>query len=285
MTQRWFISVLLLVGLLGFVSAVAVADTFKVTVTNLMHATPDDPALTQGRVFVGTACPPDPSDPVRVAGMIQGLWVFATHNANVKLFTLGEPPSPGLAFLSQTGAPFFLADELRALGSEVNDVHTVPPAPPQPTDSLHGVVLCPGESLTTTVEASDDHRYFSAAAMNSQQNDNFLAVTGVRLPRGNEVLTVYASAYDSGSEYNDENCDHLANPNNANPSRGFPFAMRPGAPEGTTGCVPDQTSLETVLHGEGFVHIHSGVHGVGDLVPAVWDWRNPVAQFTIQRVE
>ncbi len=35
---------------------------------------------------------------------------------------------------------------------------------------------------------------------------------------------------------------------------------------------------------EGFVHVHQGIHGVGDLLPSARDWRNPVAQVTVQRV-
>jgi hypothetical protein len=32
------------------------------------------------------------------------------------------------------------------------------------------------------------------------------------------------------------------------------------------------------------VHIHSGIHGIGDLRPEHFDWRNPVARITIRRV-
>lgn len=35
--------------------------------------------------------------------------------------------------------------------------------------------------------------------------------------------------------------------------------------------------------GEGYVHIHAGVHGIGDLDAAEYDWRNPVARIVIQR--
>jgi hypothetical protein len=34
---------------------------------------------------------------------------------------------------------------------------------------------------------------------------------------------------------------------------------------------------------EGFVHVHSGIHGGADLDPAMHDWRNPVALVTITR--
>jgi hypothetical protein len=33
------------------------------------------------------------------------------------------------------------------------------------------------------------------------------------------------------------------------------------------------------------VHLHSGIHGVGDLDPSVRDWRNPVIQVTIERID
>ncbi|MGH8621200.1 MAG: hypothetical protein ACRET3_03595 [Burkholderiales bacterium] len=35
---------------------------------------------------------------------------------------------------------------------------------------------------------------------------------------------------------------------------------------------------------EGYVHIHAGIHGIGDLPPEVRDWRNPVARVAIRRV-
>jgi hypothetical protein len=38
--------------------------------------------------------------------------------------------------------------------------------------------------------------------------------------------------------------------------------------------------------GEGYVHIHTGIHGIGDLLTAaMYDWRNPVAEITIRRTK
>jgi hypothetical protein len=34
---------------------------------------------------------------------------------------------------------------------------------------------------------------------------------------------------------------------------------------------------------EGRVLVHAGIHGIGDLVAADRDWRNPVARVTIRR--
>lgn len=35
---------------------------------------------------------------------------------------------------------------------------------------------------------------------------------------------------------------------------------------------------------EGYVHVHSGIHGIGDLVPEQFDWRNPVAEVVISPI-
>ena len=67
-------------------------------------------------------------------------------------------------------------------------------------------------------------------------------------------------AYDAGSEADNELC-----------------AYRPGPPCGSVGV----RATEGV---EGFVHIHAGIHGGGDLNPATYDWRNPVAKVSIQRI-
>lgn len=34
--------------------------------------------------------------------------------------------------------------------------------------------------------------------------------------------------------------------------------------------------------GEGYIHVHRGVHGIGDITADVYDWRNPVAEIFIE---
>ncbi len=36
--------------------------------------------------------------------------------------------------------------------------------------------------------------------------------------------------------------------------------------------------------GEGFVTIHNGIHGIGGMEAATYDWRNPVAKIVIKQV-
>lgn len=43
-------------------------------------------------------------------------------------------------------------------------------------------------------------------------------------------------------------------------------------------CDPDNTADGD---GEDFIHIHRGVHGVGDISEDAYDWRNPVAEVLV----
>ena len=131
---------------------------------------------------------------------------------------MGQPvPYPDLARLSQTGRPFYLASALSS-NSHVGSVTTVPPNPSltlpnpvpfPPTTGIHDIVLCPGDTLTTTVQAQGTFQYLSLAGMVFPTNDGFAGVTGVALPTTNEPVTYYSPAYDSGSEENDELCGNI----------------------------------------------------------------------------
>jgi hypothetical protein len=322
MTKRRLAGVVPLVGLLGFVGLAAgqtSGDQYQVTITNLAHATPATNANSAAgssvtlakNTFFGTpnitnspaACTDASGAPV--AGQMLGLWVVATHDQNFSLFTLGSPADPELARLSQTGRPFFLANKL-STNPDVGTVFTIPPDPgfalPNPTPfppatGVHDIVLCPGESLTTTVTATGSFRYLSLAAMVFPTNDGFAGVTGVALPRGTDPLTVYSPTYDSGSEENDELCVNI-------PSLkviGFPFPLSSltsgthasagmacpdgsGAQDFNSDPLTPNSPDDNPARAEGYVGIHAGIKGVGDLDPNVWNWQNPIMKVTILRV-
>ncbi|MFQ5760911.1 MAG: spondin domain-containing protein, partial [Acidiferrobacterales bacterium] len=124
-------------------------------------------------------------------------------------------------------------------------------------------VILPGNYASVVVTAKGRCRHLSLAAMLVTTNDAFAALNGVRLrKRGDKFL---ALAYDAGSEANTENCADI-----------------PGPPCG---------KIKRVHGGEGYVSIHSGIHGEtggvvsSDLLPSERDWRNPVAYITIDRVD
>jgi Spondin_N len=172
--------------------------------------------------------------------------LVATHSPRVAFFELGAPASAGLAFLAEDGNPSQLAAALAATG-EVFDAQTIPG------------LLAPGASATVTVTARGRFDQVSLAAMLIPTNDAFVALNGLNLPsHGGAVRTLVA--YDAGSEPNDELC-----------------ASIPGPRCGGQGASPGG--------GEGYVHVSVGMHGIGDLGPAIYDWRNPVARVEIRRVD
>ena len=126
-------------------------------------------------------------------------------------------------------------------------------------------LLNPGASVTITVKTGGRFDHVSVAAMLIPTNDGFFAINGVAGPKGNRLLGLDSPAYDAGSERNDERCASIPGPEFA--ECGGPGGG--GKPEGDE---------------EGYVHIHAGIHGIGDLPPEVRDWRNPVARIVVRRV-
>jgi hypothetical protein len=177
--------------------------------------------------------------------------LVASHKAGVHLFELGSPSTPQLKTLAEEGnvAP------LTALLLGNPDVHDVVNS---------GGLLDPGKSVTQRVRILGSFDNVSVAAMLIPTNDGFFAVNDAEGPNGQGSITVFSPAYDAGTERNDETCASIPGPN----------FVECGGPGG--GGAPGG--------GEGYVHIHAGIHGIGDLDPALRDWRNPVARITVRSV-
>lgn len=181
--------------------------------------------------------------------------LLVTHRSSVQLFELGQPASAELATLAEEGNVAPLRAQLAA-----NAAVAATEAGASLTD--------PGKTATFTISTRRGFDRLSIAAMLIPTNDAFVALDGFDLdlvPHGGQrSITVYARAYDAGSERNDEKCASIPGP----------FFSECGGPGGGA----------RVGGGEGFVHIHNGIHGVGNLQPAVRTWQNPVASITIRRV-
>lgn len=174
--------------------------------------------------------------------------VAATHGKTVAFFALGEPALDELVLVAEDGMGGPLADLLNTLPEVYEAMATTDPIPP-------------GGSITLDIVSRGRFDRLSLAGMLVNTNDAFAAVDTVALPRfRHRPVTYYASAYDAGSEENNENCDFIPGPACGGPNE-----------RDTDGA-------------EGFVHVHNGVHGIGDLDPAQYDWRNPVAKVVIERV-
>ena len=176
--------------------------------------------------------------------------LVVAHRPKVRLFELGQPASAPLEALAETGntMPF---EELLETVPGVNGFNT--------SEGL----LTPGMTTKIYVKGHRGDR-ISLAGMLIPTNDGFVAIDTAG-PFGRGKQTLYALAYDSGTEVNDELCASIPGP--AYDECGGDGGG--GAPEGGE---------------EGFVRIHEGMHGVGDFDEARRDWRNPVAKVSIRRV-
>jgi hypothetical protein len=169
-----------------------------------------------------------------------------THKKGVNLFTPGSPASLELAMLAEGGATDPLAERV-LMNPKVREVMT------------SGGLLGPGETTTVTIPAGRGSHYISLAAMLLPTNDGFIALNGVQAPLGRAARMYLSPAYDAGSEMNDELCESI-----------------PG------GAMCEGVGFDEE-DGEGYVHIHAGIHGIGDIDAAEYDWRNPVARIVIQK--
>lgn len=180
--------------------------------------------------------------------------IAVVHKADISLFTLGQPASTNLAIMAEDGMAGPLAEELNA-HELVRD--TAVAADP----------LMPGKSVSLMVRGDGRFNKISVAGMLVTTNDTFFAATldrppsyDVFLKNGRGMTRAQAEAYDAGTEANSEDCGFI-----------------PGPPCGSAG-VHDPAAAE------GYVYISNGIHGIGDVDKAAYDWRSAVAVITVERM-
>ncbi len=171
--------------------------------------------------------------------------IAASHAPDIAFFQPGEPAIEPIAILAESGSPAALESLLQSVPDLVLDT------------AINGALLGPGESVTLYVEGHPAYDHLSLAAMLIPTNDTFVAMNSLPLP--NQSTSVFAYAWDAGSEDNDELC-----------------ASIPGPP-----CFGEALSE---ADGEGFVHLANGIQGVGDVDAAAYDWNGPVARVSIRRM-
>ncbi len=175
--------------------------------------------------------------------------LMATHQAGIVAFQPGQPAISELEAIAESGNVQPALDLLNSLGGKVGEAKS------------SGDVLPPGHSVTLTLAGGPNITHFMVVAMLIPTNDAFVAVNGEALPTTDEMRIYVAPAWDAGTEDNDELCSHI-----------------PGPP---SVCQGEGVSSSG---GEGFVHTHPGIHGVGDLNAATYDWRSPTAIVKVQRI-
>lgn len=169
------------------------------------------------------------------------------HTRRIALFKAGQPASAELAAIAEAGDAGPLVESLEGNRNVLGAAVSSGP-------------VMPGATATIRV-ASRAARRISVASMLVNTNDAFLALNSTHAPRYGSV-TRDARAYDAGTEPNDEVCANIPGP----------------------ACDGAGPSLDAAEGDEGYVHIHPGIHGIGDLDASEYDWRNPVAVINIRRV-
>ena len=178
------------------------------------------------------------------------------HTIALRVFEVGQPASSELETLAEEGDPGSLQASLDAdprVGHTVTSVG----------------LLGPGKSRAILLSGRHKKKdRISIVAMLTPTNDAFMALNGVIPPRKGKV-TYYAVAYDVGGEENNELCSSI-----------------PGPPA-LEGELEECTTLGggDAGNGEGFIFVHAGIHGIGNLKPENRDWRNPVAKIVIEGVK
>ena len=162
------------------------------------------------------------------------------HDYSVRLYEFGEEASSQLARLAEDGDPQPLVDFFDGRDGVLSA-------------ALHNTDAPYVGGETTEIEIVLNRRYplVTIASMGINTNDLFVSLNGVRLYRGS---VFYSDGLDAGSEENNELCESIPGP----------------------ACLNINTTNIESGNGEGFVHVHPGFHGVGDLAENRYDWRNPM---------
>ena len=141
-----------------------------------------------------------------------------------------------------------------------------------------GGLLAPGAStaLSLNTDAAPDNTQLSIVAMLLPSNDGFMGLNAITIPTEAGTYRYNVSAYDAGTEGNDEIVGSGAPGEPGYPAPGPIFAA-----SGVGG-----TGVDAAI--EGFVHIHRNVLGDTDLTGGVSDidstvhrWLNPVVRVVV----
>lgn len=171
--------------------------------------------------------------------------LIVIHNSHFKLFEVATAASEGLATQAETGNPAILESEV----SGARGVYKV---------ITGDAVIVYGNKASFDFRAPKNAK-ISITGMLATSNDAFTAISAKALPK--KSVSYMATTYDAGSEDNNELCIDI-----------------PGPPCGGTNA-PDTAD------GEGFISIHNGISGVGDLRPSDLDWRGATSVVKITRID
>lgn len=170
-------------------------------------------------------------------------FVMVHNDQAVPLFKMGEPPNSMLATLAELGNPNpFVNYYTNTNTTGVFSAET------------QGGVTQGGNTLEIKVTVSNEFNLVTIASMCENTNDCFVALNGVELMPG---MILEEPGLDAGSEDNDESCASVPGP----------------------ACLGEGRFASP--RGEGFVQVHPGITGDGDLPADIYNWADPLMRVTV----
>ena len=183
--------------------------------------------------------------------------ILVTHGPRVSLFNIGGVASAGIQAIAESGDPSVAYGMLNGAPGVYDVVATGAP--------VHRIGGPGPNVLTARISGDVERRLISVATMLICTNDGFTGARNIPLPMDNSPVTVYAQAYDAGTERNTESDGDIVPPC---------FGIGPTTGGGGGGRVAEQLR----------VRMHPGIDGARALSAPLNGWMGPVAMITIQRV-
>jgi len=119
--------------------------------------------------------------------------IGATHNKNIIFWQEGEPASPGIEHMAETGGKSLLIGEIETGITAGNADKLI---------SLGGLSTSP-DSFSFNLEVNESHPYLTIVTMLAPSPDWFAGVSSFKLREGGDWLgskTIPLFAYDAGSD-------------------------------------------------------------------------------------
>lgn len=224
-------------------------------------------AVTAAALFIsGSAMAADLN--VRIVNLTNGIFytpfLVAAHTDADSLFTVGAPASASLQMMAEGGDLSGLEADLTAVGATM-------------VSNPAGGLLAPGMETNTDLNTDDtSNTNLSVVAMLLPTNDAFAGLNAITIPTTPGVYTYNLSAYDAGTEANDE----LITGGGAPGAAGIP--VDPGAANGTngTGAAGADNNPNVHIH-RGSLGDTDATGGTSDLDSRVHRWLNPVVRVIV----
>ncbi|OKY27245.1 MULTISPECIES: spondin domain-containing protein [Thalassotalea] len=204
---------------------------------------------------------------INITNLTQGIYftpfLVAAHNADGKLFTVGAEASANLQMMAEGGDISGLSSDLGAISADINE---------NPAEGL----LAPAMSTSLMLDTTEGNNYLSIVSMLLPTNDGFVGLNSWMIPEEPGTYTIDLSAYDAGTEANDE----VVNGGGAPGMLGIPVDPSGHGGTGASGV--------TDMESNTMIHIHRGslgdddvAGGNSDLNNTVHRWLNPVVRITV----